>query len=164
MHWLELTVDEPPGEVLPVVIRGTGCRTSAELFAAWAQALDFPSHFGHNWNAFHDCVSERALWHSDPDGPPPAGPLTILVEDAFLLLTDAPPPELEVLLQTLSDAATVADDDEDTGVYPDGFRLHVLLRDTPDRLRVLARRVRAADPNRAPRGSNGRTGPAPSED
>ncbi|MEW2121827.1 barstar family protein [Streptomyces sp. NPDC005474] len=148
MHWLELTVDEPPGEIPPTVVQGADCRTRAELFSAWARALEFPGHFGHNWNAFHDCVSERALWHSDPDGPPPAGPLTILVEDAALLLTDAHSSELHVLLQSLSDAATVAADDEDAGVYPDSFRIHVLLHDTPHRLRVLARRVQAAAPDR----------------
>ncbi|MDW8810139.1 barstar family protein [Streptomyces scabiei] len=145
MHWppwLDLTANPPQVDPPPLVIPGGGCRTKADLFSSWARALDFPHHFGHNWDAFYDCVSERALWHSDPDGPPPTGPLTILVEDAALLLSDAPPAELRLLLRALSDAATVAADDEDAGVYPDGFRIRVLLHDTPDRLRSLAHRVR----------------------
>ncbi|MGW3652905.1 barstar family protein [Streptomyces sp. NPDC000878] len=143
MHWLEPTLDEPPGGALPLVIRGADCRTRAELFSEWARALDFPRYFGHNWNAFHDCLSEKALWHSDPDGPPPTRPLTLLVENAAQLLADAPPSELQLLFQTLAETAAVADDDEDAGVYPDGFRIHVLLHDTPDQLRALAQRVQA---------------------
>ncbi|MCF1598726.1 barstar family protein [Streptomyces muensis] len=143
-NWLRLTVPEPPGDSLSAVVRGTDCRTRAGLFSAWARALEFPAYFGHNWDAFHDCVSEKALWHSDPDGPPPAHPLTILVEDAAHLLADAAPQDLTVLLQSLSDAATVQDGDEDAHAYPDGFRLHLLLHDTPAGLLELAGRMRQA--------------------
>ncbi|GGK74068.1 hypothetical protein GCM10010094_38730 [Streptomyces flaveus] len=147
MNWLRLTVHEPPGEPeesLSVVVRGTDCSTRTGLFSTWARALEFPAYFGHNWDAFHDCVSEKALWHSDPDGPPPAHPLTILVEDAAQLLADAAPQDLTALLQSLSDAATVQDHDEDAGAYPDGFRLRLLLHDTPAGLVELAGRMREA--------------------
>ena len=121
MDWVELTMQVPPGEALSAVVRGTACRTRAGLFSEWASALEFPAHFGHNWDAFHDCVSEKTLWHSDPDGPPPVHPLTILVEDAARLLADAPHQDLETLLETLSDAATVQDGDEDACTYVHGF-------------------------------------------
>lgn len=144
MDWVELTMHEPPGEALSAVVRGTACRTRAGLFSEWARALEFPAYFGRNWDAFHDCVSEKALWHSDPDGPPPVRPLTILVEDAAQLLADAPPQDLGILLQTLSDAATVQDSDEDACTYVHGFRLCLLLHDAPGGLSDLAHRMHAA--------------------
>ncbi|MER5219033.1 barstar family protein [Streptomyces flaveus] len=144
MTWLELTPDEPRREALSAVIHGTGCRTAADLFSEWARTLDFPPHFGRNWDAFHDCLTEKALWYVDLDGPPPTHPLTILVEDASHLLADAPDRDLAVLLQTVSDAATVARTDEDAYAHQDGYRIHLLLHDAPDRLPLLARRLEAA--------------------
>lgn len=144
MTWLELTADEPRREALSAVIHGTGCRTTAELFSEWARGLDFPAYFGRNWDAFHDCLSEKALWFVDLDGPPPAHSLTILVKDASHLLADAPDRDLTVLLQTVSDAATVTEADEDARVHRDGYRIHLLLHDSPSRLPLLARRMEAA--------------------
>ncbi|MFI5794559.1 barstar family protein [Streptomyces sp. NPDC051677] len=150
MNWADLTSHDLPGEGVAAVVRGNRCRTKAGLFTEWARALEFPAHFGRNWDAFHDCVSERALWHSDPDGPPPALPYTILVEEAAQLLVDASPRELKMLLQVLSDAATVQSDDEDADVYPDGFRLRLLLHDAPAALLDLAPRMRTAAPGAVP--------------
>ncbi|MER6560574.1 barstar family protein [Streptomyces sp. NPDC001027] len=144
MHWLELTDEKTPSEADYALIAGGSCRTERELFSEWAQVLEFPPYFGRNWNAFYDCLSETSSSYSDIDGPPPAHPLTILVEDAFLLLADAGPRALESLLRAVADAATVADDDEDAGLYRDGFRLRLLLHDAPDRLLILARRIQTA--------------------
>ncbi|SES46235.1 Barstar (barnase inhibitor) [Streptomyces sp. yr375] len=147
MDWIELTAHEPggvAGAAPPVVVRGADCRTGAELFAEWARALEFPAHFGHNWDAFHDCLTEKALWHYDPDGPPPAQPLTIRVEDAAQLLADAPARDLTVLLTALSDTATVQQDDEDEGAYPDGFRIHLHLLAKSEELPYLESRLRMA--------------------
>jgi hypothetical protein len=105
---------------------------------------------------------EATLWHADLDGSPPsARPLTILVEDASRLLADARPRDLAILLGALSGAATVADGDEDAGVYRGGFRLWLLLHDTPDQLRVLARRIQAAGFLPSDTGQQGATPPSP---
>ncbi|MGW1784878.1 barstar family protein [Streptomyces sp. NPDC002143] len=141
---MKLTTGEAPVEAISAVVLGAECRSSAGLFSEWARALEFPAHFGHNWDAFYDCVSEKALWRFDPDGPPPVHPLTIVVEDAAHMLVDAPQHDLEVLLRALSDAATIQDGDEDAGHYPYGIRLHLLLRDTPAGLLDLAQRMRVA--------------------
>ncbi|MET8979012.1 barstar family protein [Streptomyces sp. NPDC004539] len=144
MHWLRLTDEKTPSEADRALIAGGRCRTEGELFSEWAQALGFPAYFGRNWNAFYDCLSEISLSYCDIDGPPPAQPLAILVEDAFLLLADADPRALESLLRAVADAAKVADDDEDASLYRDGFRLRLILHDTPDRLLVLTRRIQTA--------------------
>ncbi|WP_200307770.1 barstar family protein [Streptomyces adelaidensis] len=152
MNWvdLELTAHEPVPASVPVrdepsaVLRGSACRTEAGLFSEWARVLKFPVHFGRNWDAFHDCLAEKALWHFDPDRPPPAHPFTIRIENAAQLLIDAPAEVLVVLLDVLFDTAAVQRDDEDDGVYADGFRLRVLLRDTPGALPYLVERMRAA--------------------
>jgi RNAse (barnase) inhibitor barstar len=70
-------------------IRGNRCRTTLDLFAEWAEALGFPDYFGHNWDAFEEClftVTEAA------------GPLTVLVKDADLLLVDEDPRQLATFL------------------------------------------------------------------
>ncbi|MET9817180.1 MULTISPECIES: barstar family protein [unclassified Streptomyces] len=71
-------------------IRGNRCRTTLDLFAEWAEALGFPDWFGHNWDAFEEClftVTEAA-----------AGPLTVLVRDADVLLVDEDPRQLATFL------------------------------------------------------------------
>lgn len=71
-------------------IRGDRCRTTLDLFAEWAGALGFPDYFGHNWDAFEEClftVTEAA-----------AGPLTVLVRNADLLLVDEDPRQLATFL------------------------------------------------------------------
>ncbi|GAA3774285.1 barstar family protein [Streptomyces phyllanthi] len=39
-------------------VRGSRCRTKQDLFTEWAAGLGFPDHFGHNWDAFHDCLRD----------------------------------------------------------------------------------------------------------
>lgn len=65
-----------------LVVRGRKMRTSAALFDEFAAALQFPSYFGENWNAFDECVSEID-WIPLGDG------FVILVEDADQVLADA---------------------------------------------------------------------------
>jgi RNAse (barnase) inhibitor barstar len=40
------------------IVRGTRCLTAQALFQEWAAALQFPSYFGHNWDAFEDCLTD----------------------------------------------------------------------------------------------------------
>jgi hypothetical protein len=61
-----------------------GATTKAALLDATAAALEFPSYFGHNWDALHDCLGDlewlgpaegyvlsitgaRRLWADAPD-------------------------------------------------------------------------------------------------
>jgi hypothetical protein len=42
------------------VVELEGCLDKAELLARCAEALRFPSWFGHNWDAFFDCLIDLA--------------------------------------------------------------------------------------------------------
>ncbi|WP_037885640.1 barstar family protein [Streptomyces sp. NRRL S-646] len=100
-------------------ILGTRCRTTIDLFAEWASVLGFPTWFGHNWNAFEDCL------RTVTDG---SGPATIVLRNAAFLLEDESPRELSVFLDILAGS--------DLGL--------LLLDDSADDLGQLARRMTAA--------------------
>ncbi|MEV6940798.1 barstar family protein [Streptomyces sp. NPDC051172] len=100
-------------------ILGTRCRTTIDLFAEWASVLGFPTWFGHNWNAFEDCLGTL----SDE-----SGPVTIVLRNAALLLEDEDPRQLGILLDILAGS--------DFGL--------LLLDDSACDLGQLARRMTAA--------------------
>nr|WP_206327605.1 barstar family protein [Streptomyces sp. S3(2020)] len=107
-------------------VRGSHCRTSKDLFGAWATALGFPDYFGHNWDAFHDCLRDCLRG---------AVPTTVVVREAGDLLVDEPESVLALLIFMLSRAAG------DDSTAP---RFVLLLDDTPDSLSQLARRMEQA--------------------
>lgn len=39
-------------------VRGESCRTAPALFEEFACALKFPHYFGHNWDAFDECIND----------------------------------------------------------------------------------------------------------
>ena len=49
---------KPPAGFALRTIQGTHCRTSSGLFQEFAQALDFPDYFGHNWDALEECLAD----------------------------------------------------------------------------------------------------------
>jgi RNAse (barnase) inhibitor barstar len=61
-----------------------------------AGALQFPAYFGHNWDAFYDCLVEFA--HSESEG-------TLLVLREASGFARAEPEEFAAAVDTLSDAA-----------------------------------------------------------
>lgn len=66
-------------------VRGSRCRTTSDLFVEWAGALGFPDYFGHNWDAFEECLFT-------------VSPLTVAVRDADQLLMDEEPRGLATFL------------------------------------------------------------------
>lgn len=49
---------DPPASIR--IVRGRRCATKAALFNEWAAALQFPGYFGHNWDAFDECLADRS--------------------------------------------------------------------------------------------------------
>jgi len=46
-------------------IRGKRCRTKDQLLQEWAAALQFPWYFGHNWDAFDECICDLGWLPAD---------------------------------------------------------------------------------------------------
>lgn len=40
------------------VMRGRHSETSEDVFREWSAALQFPYYFGHNWDAFDECITD----------------------------------------------------------------------------------------------------------
>jgi RNAse (barnase) inhibitor barstar len=79
-----------------LVVRGRKMRKTAALFDEFAAALQFPSYFGENWNAFDECVSETD-WMPLGDG------FVLIVNDADQVLIDADEDDtLDVLVGTFA--------------------------------------------------------------
>lgn len=108
-------------------VRGSHCRTARDLFAEWAAGLGFPDWFGHNWDAFLDCL--RGAVDDTDHG------LAVVVREAGELLTDEQPDVLATFLSVLSQVT------ERPGTAP---RLRLLVDDAPDRLSGLAERMAGA--------------------
>ncbi len=106
-------------------IRGRKTRALDGLFDEFAAAFQFPYHFGENWSAFRDCVS-------DLDWLPFQSGVVLLVYDAVEVLVDTVPAELARLVQTLAvtaeQFAEVVDDGEWWDRDPVPF--HVVLHGT----------------------------------
>ena len=75
-----------------------GCTDKAEFLARIAAALGFPAWFGHNWDAFFDCLTDLG-WR------PALGYVLILERAAELQATE--PEVFDTALAILGDAATV---------------------------------------------------------
>ena len=138
--WLRIT-DATEAVEAAAVVRGTHCREARELFTEWSRALGFGRHFGGNWDAFADSLTEAVLLDPDNSVRPPT---TILVEEAGQLLAEEPDRQWATFLDALRDVSTVRDDDEDAACFPEGSpRLVLILRDTPEHLNPVANRLAA---------------------
>ncbi len=82
---------------LEVHIDLAACTSKADLLDRFAAALSFPSWFGHNWDAMHDCLTDLS-WL------PAAAYQLVLSHPA--LLREQNPELLTSVLQVLGDAAT----------------------------------------------------------
>jgi RNAse (barnase) inhibitor barstar len=75
-----------------------GCSDKAEFLVRIAAALGFPAWFGHNWDAFFDCLTDLS-WR------PALGYVLILERATELQATE--PEVFDTALAILGDAATV---------------------------------------------------------
>jgi RNAse (barnase) inhibitor barstar len=75
-----------------------GCADKAEFLARIAAALGFPAWFGHNWDAFFDCLTDLS-WR------PAVGYVLILEHADTLQATE--PEVFDTALAILGDAAVV---------------------------------------------------------
>jgi len=83
-------------KLLAVPVRLVAARDKNAFLTAIAKALQFPEYFGHNWEAFYDCLLE--LRHSERAG-------TLLVLRDASGFARAEPEELAAALGALADAA-----------------------------------------------------------
>ena len=84
-----------PARLALKVINGRHCKTPAALFTEFAQALEFPDYFGHNWDALEECLADLE-WL-------PAKGYILLITDAAHVLPDDEE-EYETFLEVLRDA------------------------------------------------------------
>jgi len=86
----------PDSEMVVRSVNGAKCSTHESLFKEWASVLDFPGYFGHNWDAFHDCMTDMS-WL-------PGSSYTVVVSDFDKVL---PGTELnyKLFLESLEDSA-----------------------------------------------------------
>ena len=92
----ESLVRPPTGFALKV-IKGRHCTTPANLFAEFAQVLEFPDYFGHNWDALEECLA-------DLEWLPAKGYILLITEAGYVLPDDE---EFETFLEILRDAGEV---------------------------------------------------------
>jgi RNAse (barnase) inhibitor barstar len=90
----ESLVRPPTGYALKV-IKGRQCKTPAHLFAEFAQALEFPDYFGHNWDALEECLA-------DLEWLPAKGYILLITEASHVLPADEE--EFQTFLEILRDA------------------------------------------------------------
>lgn len=76
-----------------------GCHDKAGLLQSLARALAFPEWFGHNWDAWFDCLTDLG-WH------PSAVGYVIVVRNALAVHRSAPE-ALDTALAIIEDAARV---------------------------------------------------------
>ena len=84
------------GRVVFRMIRGNKARTKSGLFDEFAAALQFPHHFGENWDAFDECITDLSWLSGDA--------YVFLFVGSIHLLDQEPADELKRLL-TIMDKA-----------------------------------------------------------
>lgn len=78
-----------------IVVPTRTVRDKPAFLAACALALAFPAHFGHNWDAFYDCVADLGERN---------GKAVLLIFDDLSGFARAEPEEFDAAIDALSDA------------------------------------------------------------
>lgn len=116
--------------MLARIIRGSRCTTKADLMNELAAALQFPPHFGENWDALNDCLC-------DPHWLSGSG-VMIGILDANRVLERGETDELSTFVSVLE----AAGDHWTGGRKPHSF--HVVLHATEEEASEAAKRWEAA--------------------
>jgi RNAse (barnase) inhibitor barstar len=88
--------ESPAARLVCRVIRGRKSPTKADFFNEASAALQFPSYFGDNWDAFDECLADLEWLPGDA--------YVLVFTDANRLLEKEPAEELQTLLELLQDA------------------------------------------------------------
>ncbi len=111
-------------------LRGTEMRARDDVFEQFATLLQFPRHFGGNWNAFIDCINDLD-WLC-------ARGIAIIILDAVHVCDEADADELSLLLRLLADAGRRwAEPNE----LRESLPFHVVLHAAPSDSPALHRRM-----------------------
>jgi len=94
------TAVDGPVAVAVRTLRGQHMTTRAELFDEFAAALQFPPHFGHNLDAFDECLRDLSC----PEGPD--APVVLALTEPEAVLAEATA-ERPWLLEAVADANAV---------------------------------------------------------
>ncbi len=86
----------PTGPLRHVLVPVQAVREKSAFLAACAGALAFPPHFGHNWDAFYDCMTDAMSG---------LGPAALVVFDDLTGFAQSAPAEFEAAVDALADAA-----------------------------------------------------------
>lgn len=117
------------------VIRGSHSRTAPDFFTEIAAALEFPSYFGRNWNAFNDCILDLSWLRGSA--------YVLLFADADQLLDEAHPDNLAAFAELLQGAhnAWQPSPEAAPGVQPVPF--HAVFHALPRAFDLLTTRLLA---------------------
>jgi len=94
--WARPKTSERPGDPVVRAVRGRKCATKQGLLDEWSAAFQFGPHFGENWDALLDCLTDRHVL--------PAGAVALVSEAAHVLAKE-PAEELATLAGVLREAA-----------------------------------------------------------
>lgn len=84
--------------VVARIVRGRHATTRSALFNEFSAALQFPPHFGANWDAFHDCLSDLTWLHTST--------VVVCVTESLRLLDTANEDQLGSFVTALRSALT----------------------------------------------------------
>jgi hypothetical protein len=85
-----------PMDVDARIVRGQHCHSFADLGREWAAALQFPWYFGHNWDAFDECINDLEWFRCDR--------VAVLISRVEEVLIDEPDDFAGILLPVLQSA------------------------------------------------------------
>jgi hypothetical protein len=151
--WLELrtaTADDPDSEpaVWQAELAGELCRSDLQFFDEAGLALDFPSYFGRNWDAFDECfgdlldITHGGMGHAfGGRAGRPEGALHVTVHRAEHLLDEGRPEALRVLLEIFREDLSADDRPDSPHAYAD-FRATFVC--APEELASFRDRLTAA--------------------
>ena len=124
---------------LTKVLRGRKMATVKDLFDECAAALQFPSYFGENWAAFHECMTDLS-WLQ-------ATSYVLIITDASEFLVQEDIGEIRHLVnvfKSIAESWSIVNHPGSTWNHSE-VPFHVVLQEEPDDTEALRRRLSAFD-------------------